>query len=459
MNAGRVAWLGRFFGGLLLLSAVAAARSAVAADAERLAVPSVDVVRAFCHQIAAASVSPEARAHASRYLELTAAREWRYTVGGKPRTYTGAFARETQQDGKTLVWFTSRAYVPLESLDAADQSVVAEIRRLTPAARADYATLAASPGFQPALPSSAVNEFSAENNRRAEEARRLQFSRGVPMPVPNPLGVTTPAATQTTVYWPGVPPTAAPPGGAVPPPPVASTTLIPPPPVPAPPPNAVVPGAAGPADAAPGRLPAPPGAPPDAMPAGPAGAVPPPPPANPPMPLSGPASMAPPVASQTVVSGNLLSPVTVFFDNTQKDELIIRLAGPRDPNQRIELRIPPGGSVARQLERFAGAQISQTAVLPGPGGTLIQQNRQYVAPSAARYTAAVYQNRVQYRYNAAPNSPPGALPSFDARGAASLGVFTLPADERLVDGQHFDVYRLARLANNPGAAVWSGLPE
>jgi len=449
------------FSGLALLLVGLSAKMASAADAERLAMPSVDAIRGYCHEIIDKSNRPEARARASRYLELTAVRDWKYTAGGGPRSYRGAFAEETRQDGRSFVRFTSRAYVPLENLDAADRAVVEEIRQLSAALREDYAAVAGAGGRNVRLPSADVNEFSAENNRRAEEARRLQNSRGVLMPVPNPLGVAEPAASQTTLFG-----RSGPWGAGVPPPPVALPApaaggglVPPPPPVPHPPPAAggalrpppppvpVSPAAAG--GAAP--LPAPPG-----------GATISPPPPGVPATMP-PAAISPgtgvPIATRTVESGNPLPPVTVFFVNNDKQELVLRIAGPRDPNQRIELHIPAHGSAKEVLERFVGAQISQSTVVAVPGGGVVQQNRQFLARSQARYTVAVYENRVQYRYNAAPNSPPGALPSFDTRGMVSLGVFTIPADERLGDGDHFDVYRLARMANNPGAAVWSGLPE
>jgi hypothetical protein len=167
----------------------------------------------------------------------------------------------------------------------------------------------------------------------------------------------------------------------------------------------------------------------------------------------------PELVSRSVEPRPPLPPATVFFESTHGEELLVRLSDIREPGRPTDHSIRPGESVSVSIDRDAGAELVEVYLVPRPFGPPVTEEHRWPIPPRVLYTAAVYVNRALYSYvDRRKQKPPGSLPDFDVKSPASLGVFPLPAGARLEDGQRIDAYGEARRHNNPGAAVWFGLP-
>lgn len=167
----------------------------------------------------------------------------------------------------------------------------------------------------------------------------------------------------------------------------------------------------------------------------------------------------PELVSRSVEPLPPLAPATVFFENTHGEELLVRLSDIREPGRPTDYSIRPGESVSLSIDRDPGAELVEVYLVPRPLGPPVAEERRWPIPPRVLYTAAVYVNRVQYSYiDRRKEKPPGSLPDFDVKSPTSLGVFPLPAGSRVENGQRIDAYREVHRQNNPGAAVWFGLP-
>jgi hypothetical protein len=144
--------------GSVLFAASAIAQQAGPAGGE----PTTAVLRQCSDEIVRGNVDAKAVERAKKFLALTGKRAWTYTDRGQTKSYEGAYDSEVVRGNQRSVMFTSRAYVPVELLSAADQAVFAEIVQLRTSVADDWSAL------QQALVQRQA-ELAEQDRRRAEE--------------------------------------------------------------------------------------------------------------------------------------------------------------------------------------------------------------------------------------------------------------------------------------------------
>ncbi len=147
---------------------------------------------------------------------------------------------------------------------------------------------------------------------------------------------------------------------------------------------------------------------------------------------------APQLVQRTVAPAQARRPATIHFDNPTSDELVVQMVSPLGLPGREQFNIPPGGSVPESIPRIGGGTLQETFLVPGPLGSVVPRVTSYPLPPQPGPTMVVWAKRVTYRYI----DPKGisAVPDFDIKTHASLGVFSLPPGAYLRDGDHFNVF-------------------
>ncbi|MFG0333565.1 MAG: hypothetical protein ACF8TS_09410 [Maioricimonas sp. JB049] len=168
----------------------------------------------------------------------------------------------------------------------------------------------------------------------------------------------------------------------------------------------------------------------------------------------------PRLIGREIVPNPALPPATVRLANNGPEDLYVQIVDAAASSAPRELRIPAGQAVQEQFQRNAAARIVETYLVPGPGGTWIEQTDEYDLPPQPTYTLVVWAERVTYQYiDRRKQKPVGALPGFDLKTHVSVGVIPLPPGAALQSGSVIDLLREASFRNNPGAAVWYGPPS
>lgn len=167
--------------------------------------------------------------------------------------------------------------------------------------------------------------------------------------------------------------------------------------------------------------------------------------------LPGQIVMAPRLISRKTIINRQIDPVTVQLQNSTPEELVVRVQDSRIPGKVQEYVLPPNGSTAMPADRDAGGTLEEVYLVPGPGGP-IQQVRQIPLPPRQFYDLVVYANRVTYQYIDR-RKQKGPVPDFNESSLISLGAFPLPPGPLLKNGTRLDVFRIATMTNNPGAAA------
>lgn len=159
----------------------------------------------------------------------------------------------------------------------------------------------------------------------------------------------------------------------------------------------------------------------------------------------------PRLQSRQVIPYAPLPPATVMLENTSYEPLIVQIVDNQIPQRPLEIEILPGESVIQVFERDAGAMLEEVYLTPGlVPGMWSESVQQIPLPPQPRYTLVVWAERVTYQYiDRRPGRQPGALPDFDLSTNVSLGVFTLPPDELLRDGDRIDVLTEAAYSQAP----------
>ena len=168
--------------------------------------------------------------------------------------------------------------------------------------------------------------------------------------------------------------------------------------------------------------------------------------------------IGPPPGLQKVVKlvpNPKLKSVTVEFVNTHTVELSIQLVDHRDRAARpVELLLKPKESKQLKIDRDAGAE-EQVLLLDATGAQVDLLARKAIPPTSL-YNVVIYENKVVSVYNDRTKAGKG-LPQEINKALRSLGVFSLPAGDRLDDGSKIDAFREATAQGNPGAAL--GFPQ
>lgn len=150
-----------------------------------------------------------------------------------------------------------------------------------------------------------------------------------------------------------------------------------------------------------------------------------------------------------------LKSVTVELVNTHIEDLSIQLVDHRDRTARpVEFLLKPKESKQLKIDRDAGGE-EQVLLLDATGAQVEMLARRAIPPSSL-YNVVTYEYKVVSVYNDRTKAGKG-LPQEINKGLRSLGVFSLPAGDRLDDGSQIDAFREATAQGNPGAAL--GFPQ
>lgn len=169
--------------------------------------------------------------------------------------------------------------------------------------------------------------------------------------------------------------------------------------------------------------------------------------------LPGGAATAPQIVSRETRLGDALSPVEVTWQNTSREELLVRVIDRRDPQASQEFRLAPGATLPMRLERDPGGSVFEQTLLPTPPlGELRLVTREISLPPRILYDVAVAANRETYQYIDR-RKKPGPLPDFSEKSLVSSGAFPIPPGAGLPAGAIIDVTQWAAAARNPGAAA------
>jgi len=153
---------------------------------------------------------------------------------------------------------------------------------------------------------------------------------------------------------------------------------------------------------------------------------------------------------QEVVPNPVQRPVNVFFVNSSREELAVRLTDLRT-GENVQLTIAPGAAVRRLIDRDSGGVLQQSYSRTDPFGRSVSV-RDIVVPPKSLYSVAAYANRTTSLYFDRTTNK-GPVPDQVGTSLVSIGAFVLPAGTLLQEGDRIDVYGQARLRSNPGAVV------
>lgn len=166
---------------------------------------------------------------------------------------------------------------------------------------------------------------------------------------------------------------------------------------------------------------------------------------------------APVVVSREYVARRELPPAVVTLVNTGTDPMLVQIVDLFDPRQPQEEKIPARGRIQVEFRRDSGGYLEEVFLIPGPGGTLIEERQRHPIPPEQRFTLAVWSDRETYKVLPFKKAPKGAPKSvtegFSRRSQVSLGVIPIMPGELLRDGEQLDLVELCRRMKNPGAVV------
>jgi hypothetical protein len=146
-----------------------------------------------------------------------------------------------------------------------------------------------------------------------------------------------------------------------------------------------------------------------------------------------------------------LKSVTVEFVNTHTEDLSIEVIDRRDRTSRpVGFALKPRESKQLKIDRDAGGE-EQVVLLDGAGAQVDVLSRKPIPPMSL-YNVVIYESKIVSVYNDRTKAGKG-LPQEISKGLRSLGVFSLPAGDRLDDGSQIDAFRDAAAQGNPGAAA------
>ena len=146
-----------------------------------------------------------------------------------------------------------------------------------------------------------------------------------------------------------------------------------------------------------------------------------------------------------------LKSVTVEFVNTHAEDLNIEMVDRHNRSARpVSFALKPRESKQLKIDRDAGGE-EQVLLLDGAGAQVDVLSRKPIPPTSL-YNVVIYESKVVSVYNDRTKAGKGQ-PQEISKGLRSLGVFSLPAGDRLDDGSQIDAFRDAVAQGNPGAAA------
>ncbi len=165
----------------------------------------------------------------------------------------------------------------------------------------------------------------------------------------------------------------------------------------------------------------------------------------------------PQMVSRQFIPNAELPPARVLLANSGTDPLLVQIVDLFVPRQPPEETIPPGGQIEITLQRESGGFLEEVFLIPGPGGTLIEQTDRHPIPPDQRFTLALWSDRETYKVlpfkDARKGAPKTVTEGFSRRSQVSLGVIPIPPGELLQDGEQLDLIQIAKRLKNPGAVI------
>ncbi|GIW99507.1 MAG: hypothetical protein KatS3mg111_2840 [Pirellulaceae bacterium] len=145
-----------------------------------------------------------------------------------------------------------------------------------------------------------------------------------------------------------------------------------------------------------------------------------------------------------------LPPATLHLVNSHRNDLLVLVGDSRRPLQVQELVIASGEVIDIQVERPAGATLTEIIEVWSPGG--IWQRQTITMPVQAAYALdySVYEKHLQSIAIDATGKSPHPIEDVNYV-PKSVGWFSMTIDASVPDGVRVDLYRQARDADNPGA--------
>ena len=160
--------------------------------------------------------------------------------------------------------------------------------------------------------------------------------------------------------------------------------------------------------------------------------------------------LAPRLVRRAITPNEPLQSVNVLLSNQHKENLVVRLVDARTPDQPIEIKLAPGKSKSQRIDRDSGATLEEVYLVPSPRGGLVEEVHRHRLPPQRFYDVVVYADRVtSVFFDRTKNKTD--IPDEQSKSLVSIGVFPIPAGDRLQDGDEIDVYQQASRWKNPGA--------
>jgi hypothetical protein len=142
-----------------------------------------------------------------------------------------------------------------------------------------------------------------------------------------------------------------------------------------------------------------------------------------------------------------LEPVVARFENSNRNELLIRIGDLRTGSSN-DISIPAGGHRDVEIQRHAGATFIERYEVLGPTGVILSQEFTTQVPPTILYDVSVYEKFLQSIAIDRTGKSPNPIEDINYQ-PKSVGYFVIPPGDQFRGG-NVDVFRLAKQANNPG---------
>lgn len=153
------------------------------------------------------------------------------------------------------------------------------------------------------------------------------------------------------------------------------------------------------------------------------------------------------MVQQSVVPNPPLPPVTARLTNSNRNELLVRIAN-LTKGTATDVSIPSGGYQTVEFQRDSGATLVERYDVIGPTGVVFTQQFTTQVPPSVLYDVSVYEKFLQSIAIDRTGKSPNPIEDINYQ-PKSVGYFVIPAGDHFRGG-NIDVFAQAKQANNPG---------